>query len=442
MTDALIRLDDPDRFVRARAAEDLVARGGSGVRAAMLARLADETDPVRWPGVLTVLEGLGESVFDDLVAVIAGSGPSEVRRNAGMAFSSLRVPPARFATALGHPSAKVRDAALHALAMLGEAAAGQVSEVVPLLSDPEKAVREQAVQTCRAMGAGAVPVLRRVRRSAAPQRRAALEALAWLGALEGVDQRHVERLIRIKAPAETPKPMHLCGSWYAVPTDDQQAVLDAFGLSGPFPVTMRMGADARVTDLHYWSTPGHPHAKCARAYVTPALDGWTLVFGTFLAPGHQPVPDAEPDGDDETRCAALSRRFGRAACFSVNCGDSYSAWTLAEGGVVVRSYDCDEPESTIGPPHPAEKGCRLPHEEGLPSEAWDGFTPGPDSARWYEERLAEYGVLPECTAIDVAARFSVDPSALGPDTRVSGQGVLALTECGRRHGWPPAALEI
>ncbi|MEU9401424.1 hypothetical protein [Streptomyces sp. NPDC048242] len=73
----------------------------------------------------------------------------------------------------------------------------------------------------------------------------------------------------ITLPAEMPDGMHLCGSWYAVPTGDQDAVLEAFGLAEPEPVTLRAGAEAWKRDQHVWDR--RPHARCSRAFVSPVL---------------------------------------------------------------------------------------------------------------------------------------------------------------------------
>jgi hypothetical protein len=87
------RLDDPDRHVRRAAADELIAAGTDEVRDLMLARLRDETTEIEWPGVLTVLQGLGDRAFDALVDLLAGDNGAEVVRRAGSAFMDLRVPP-------------------------------------------------------------------------------------------------------------------------------------------------------------------------------------------------------------------------------------------------------------------------------------------------------------------------------------------------------------
>ncbi|GAA1421772.1 hypothetical protein ACFQZ4_41470 [Catellatospora coxensis] len=60
----------------------------------------------------------------------------------------------------------------------------------------------------------------------------------------------------------------------------------------------------------------------------------------------------------------------------------------------------------------------------------------------YTRIKAELGVPDTCGASQVAARMSVDPAALGAHTRLEGRAVLALTECGRRYGYPPSGLDI
>ncbi|MFD0537039.1 hypothetical protein ACFQY7_28205 [Actinomadura luteofluorescens] len=230
--------------------------------------------------------------------------------------------------------------------------------------------------------------------------------------------------------------MHLCGTWYAVPTGDRDAVLDAFDLSEPEPVTMRLGASAWNHDHH---VSRGDHGPCRRVYVTPSLDGWTLVFG-------DPFPDHEDDIDVsaiQDHCRDLSRRFGTAHWYGASCGDEWTAWCVAEGGDVVRYYDVFEPDDQIGS-HPAEDGYVLPHDDAFPDDAFDGIDLHDSAgfqARYFQVKK-DLGIPDDCHATTFAARASVDPSALGPRTSVQGHAVLALTSCGLRHGHPPGALRI
>lgn len=66
---------------------------------------------------------------------------------------------------------------------------------------------------------------------------------------------------------EVPDGMHLCGSWYALPTTDQDAVLEASGLGVGEPVTVRTGAAGR--NRH--NSSRRSHDVCARVFVSPVL---------------------------------------------------------------------------------------------------------------------------------------------------------------------------
>lgn len=237
---------------------------------------------------------------------------------------------------------------------------------------------------------------------------------------------------------EAPGPVHLCGFWYAVPTADQGSVLDAFDLGEGQVVSLRAGAETWNLDQHAWDADD-AHAACSRVFVSPVLDGWTLVFGSSSLDHHR-VEDAD---DPEAalapvvreRCVALSRRFGASHWYGMSCGDGWTAWCVAENGEVLRHYDAFDAEENgdDGPRHPAEAGYLLPHEDGFPEDAFDDVDVS-DSAAFtalHDRLKRELGIPDTCYADDIAARLSVNPGALGPHTAVSGQGVVALTACGR-----------
>ncbi|MEU9949375.1 HEAT repeat domain-containing protein [Streptomyces sp. NPDC047939] len=334
--------------------------------------------------------------------------------------------------------------------------AASIEGLIPLLGDLDPGARRSAVRALQAIGTAAVPHLQRVRRRRAPGprvRAGALEVLADLVGPDGLDSRDQEawrRLTRIKLLAETPDGMRLCGAWYAVPTADQDAVLAAFELGSPQPVTLRTGEAAWHRFRHSWDG-ARPHAACSRVFVSPVLDGWTLVFGHFSQDTHR-IENADDRADAfrlvvRQRCAELSRRFGSAHWYGVSGGDDWTAWCIAEGGEVVRHYDAyDAGESGDGGlPHPAEAGYLLPHQDkGLPRGAFEGVDVADTDAvvARYRQVKADLRIPDTCRADDIAARLSVDPGALGTHTRTSGHGVLALTACGREHGHPVGALPV
>ncbi|WP_330461030.1 HEAT repeat domain-containing protein [Streptomyces sp. NBC_00820] len=451
LTDALSGSRD-----RAEPARALLVEQGAEAVAAVLDVLCDEHSPVDWTVPADILRGIGEPALLPLAQAVATAASPEVARRAGWTLARLDVAdPKVYAPLLGHPDARVRTDALIALGNRGDTAASIAHLLVPSLGDPEPEVRRQAVRAFEAIGTAAVPELRRVRRARAsgPRIRAgALEALAAVGgpaALDPTDQEAWRRLTRIGLRTETPQGMHLCGSWYAVPGTDQDAVLDAFDLGEAHPVTLRTGAAAWNHDQHAWHRT-RPHEACARVFVSPVLDGWTLVFGDSSQDRHR-VEDAD-DREEvlaevvRQRCAALSRRFGSAQWYGMSCGDGWTAWCIAEEGEVVRHYDvftADE-EGDEGTPHPAESGYLLPHEDGFPEDAFDGvnLSDTEEFAARHREVKERLRIPDTCNADDIAARLSVDPQSLDARTRVTGHGVLALTACGREHGHPAGALPV
>jgi hypothetical protein len=436
-----------DSGERQAATRALVAAGAEAVGPLMAA--LHESPSWYAGGHIEALRHIGDPAFRPLVDALAqgptprahGGGPSPAYP-IGIAFTGLRVSDrAMFATVLGHDSANVRSWACAAVAELGADADADAEPYVPrvlallsdedpdvrysacravgwrtdessahlpallvLLADPVGFVREEARRAISGIGPRVVPTLREMRRSPGRQRRYALAGLAetvgWDG-LDAADQAVVRRLIRIRTPREVPEPFDPTGQWYAIPTSDQAAVLDALDLSDPMPVTMRLGQAAVARAYLQEGTV---------AYVTPVLDGWTLAFVW--------------NGEFEDGAVALSRRFGTAHAYVEwddyhGCGYA-TGWCIAENGAVIRSYAHQDGYSETGAPHPAEEGLVLPHEE-------------------IDEADDDVSV---CYATDIAGRISVDTSGIGPHTRVEGHPVLALTADGRRDGATPVALPI
>ncbi|MGV9313408.1 HEAT repeat domain-containing protein [Streptomyces sp. NPDC003691] len=383
---------------------------------------------------------------------------------------------------LGHPDPRVRENALAELQRRGEGAVAYGERLIELLGDANPGVRRRAVLAFEGIGPGALPVLRRVRRAAAAGpgiRAGALEALAAIGgpgAMDPADLAAVRRLTRVKRLAEIPEPLALCGFWYAIPTVDQTAVLDAFGLGDPEPVTLRTGAAAWCRDRHARGR-GAERGSRSRVFVSPGLDGWTLVFGDSSQDQESVRRGGGCTGGGSgrsmvrARCSALGGRFGAAQWYGASCGGAWTAWCIAEGPDIVRYYDVYDAErrGDEGPAHPAERGYLpahesaegnaegagtaqpgrvSPYEPGSASGRASGHPPAPGLPRPPGVRSAAprplSGAAPRepCRATAVAARLSVDPSALGPATAVTGSGVLALTAYGRRHGQPPGALPV
>ncbi|MDQ0957386.1 hypothetical protein QFZ66_001264 [Streptomyces sp. B4I13] len=452
-----------------RTARDALVERGAQAVAPVLEVLCDERSPVDWVVPTDVLCRIGEPALAPLAEALARAASAdspETARRAGWALGRLKVADAGvYVPLLSHSHPRVREDALFAFQCQGEAALEFTDQLIPLLGDPRESVRQRAVWAFAAIGGGVVPALRRVRREPAPGprlRAGALEALAAVGGPAALDPEDLDawrRLTTILRTGEIPEAMHLCGSWYAVPSADRSAVLDAFDLGDAEPVTLRTGAAAWNHDHHDWRHR-REHADCARVFVSPVLDGWTLVFGASSEDTHR-MEDADDALRDEVRervvrerCAALGRRFGAAQWYGMSCGDDWTAWCVAEGGEVVRYYDAFDAEESDedadggtgdgGPAHPAEAGYLLPHQDGFPDDAFDGVNPSDSEAfqARYRQVKEELAIPDTCYAVDVARRLSVDPGSVGAETTVGGHGVLALTACGRRHGHPAGALPV
>jgi HEAT repeats len=430
-----------------RAAHDLLVTMGAEAVGPVLAVLCDVTSPVPWHVSADVLRDLGEVSFGPVRDALAAATDREVRRRCAWTFHHLEVADlAVYLPALAHPSPEVRKSAAFAFQQAKERSEPHLDDLAVLLADPDDQVRQRAVWAFEEIGAVAVPLLRAIRRGGGRRRAAALTALAGIGgwdALESADRAAVTRLLAVKSAGEIPEPMHLCGSWWALPTTDQAAVLDAFTLVDPVPVTMRLGESAWNYDHHAGSGE---HASCRRMYVTPALDGWTLVFGSshLDTTGDDKSDEAALRDDVLARTAALSSRFGAAHWYGASCGDEWTAWCIAEKGRVVRYYDVFEPDDQIGDGHPAEQGYQLPHEDAFPDDAFDGVKIGDSDAfrARYGQVKEELDIPDDAHATSIAARISVDPESLGPQTVVTGRALLAVTVCNVGRPSPNGALRI
>ncbi len=309
------------------------------------------------------------------------------------------------------------------------------------------------------------PELREIRRTGDQAlRNAARTLLFGLGGPEALGEHDlalVRRLIRSKLAVEVPVAMRSCEFWYAIPTTDQAAVLDAFGLSDAEPVTMSLGTE--IWNQHYDSG----HQRCARVYVSPALDGWTLVFGRPSDDLHPADITEESSWSiepreqyramlanekvyrevDSERCVELSRRFSAAHLYFRSHGDSMTSWCIAEKGELVRFYDVSVPEELVGE-LPAENGYLLPHEDAPLPEGWADDIPDTENpldwqrewVRRYRRLKAELDIPDHCNADTIAEALSVHPGKIGPHTHVEGHGVIALTRCGREYGHPRTLL--
>ncbi|MGW5754423.1 hypothetical protein [Nocardia rhamnosiphila] len=223
-----------------------------------------------------------------------------------------------------------------------------------------------------------------------------LGAVADVGGWRALDideQATLRHALRDMSADETPRPLgeengDVLFDWLAVPTGDHAALLDELGLTCAVPAPQELG-------LGVWGSGG--------VYVTPQWDGWTLICGHGVS---IESADSTPSGLER-----LSRRFGAAHWYGADYG--CNGWALAENGKLVRLCmfgDALERDTFVGEPHRAEVDATLTRCADIDYDDED------DDGR------------PRCGPTDVAAYGSVDPTAVGPHTRVEGHGLIAISD--------------
>ncbi|MFI1766184.1 hypothetical protein ACH41H_29610 [Streptomyces sp. NPDC020800] len=269
------------------------------------------------------------------------------------------------------------------------------------------------------------PRLRSLRRdpAASPRsRRGAMAALVAGGGADALDDRDraaIERLIRVKISHETPSlpSSTLSGWWMAVPGASYEGVFEALDLHDRRPVTVTAGVQAAESQEIRLPGPDGAGHTVGRAFVTPELDGWRLVFGPFDLLVGDPW-----DGMIET-VERVSVHCGQAQFFFLDDAGGSDVWIVAENGRVIRQYAAESDPEWEGDPLP-----------------WETLAvDDPDFDPEYDEVPANAGTA---GARSACGSLSVDPGEVGPGTAVRGHGWLALTASGVGHGAFPGMLPI
>ncbi len=192
------------------------------------------------------------------------------------------------------------------------------------------------------------------------------------------------------------------------------------GLTRPRPVTFAE-AESVIDEDGHGDADGNPDGL-ARVYVSPEVDGWTLVIGWWCDPC-----GAERADEMLRLCTELSARYGRAQAYYYGAQGDGSAWLVAEHGAVLRRYcatgEAEDAGFTRGEPLPLERSRR---EQLMLSPTW-----GEDAD---DESESEWTSVAFHLAPEIAAALGPSPLTLTKDTRVRGTGVLALTPAGAEAG--------
>lgn len=189
---------------------------------------------------------------------------------------------------------------------------------------------------------------------------------------------------------DTPVPFGYNMGWFAVRSEDTDAVVTALKLSRLRKVGWGDGIEAIYEE----------EAENV-LFVGPPVNGWTLVVGRWTM----------GSGDEgsvrsiERLVTALSSRFGEAQAFATYRVIEYHHWMLAQRGSLVRSFaylgESGEVLASVGEPTPAERRLTwssLPQNEWMPDEE-DVFK--------------------------VAGQWSIDPIGLDSQVGPAARGALA-----------------
>lgn len=106
--------------------------------------------------------------------------------------------------------------------------------------------------------------------------------------------------------------------WFAVKTNDTQAVLDALKLKNIQISNWRTGIDGAYEGYYF---------------ISPAINGWTLVINSIM-----PDLSGTESPSPLTVISDLSLSFGEACYFGTHRVVEYHAWAKSINGKLVRAY--------------------------------------------------------------------------------------------------------
>ncbi|MCX4445058.1 hypothetical protein ACIOEZ_08135 [Streptomyces sp. NPDC087866] len=397
-------LDSGDSERVAAAVERLAAHGERALPRLLEGARAQHTSQ-RLQTYGSVLSSIGPPAFDAVLAAVRGG-----ELDSWLAVRLFRVfderCTGRYAALALDPDRWLSGYGFEGLLRLG------VDSEAGLLTLVDRAARGGDFQGAAGEYVGAMwdsfaPRLRELRRDPTaprPVRRGALGLLIEGGGLDALDDRDrvlVDRLVGAKLPGNVRNvpDTQLSAWWLAVPGATYEGVFEALGLHDPRPVTVEAGVAAAMCDEIRKPSPEDPDRGISRAFVTPELDGWRLVFGRF-----EQLVGYDDWNDMVATVERVSAACGRAQLFYVDDAGGADIWFAAENGLMTGQYA-------------AEGGSEAEDDED------------PDAVTG--------GVREAC------GDLSVDPDLVGVlDTVVRGHGWLAVTAPDMGHGQFPGLLPV
>jgi hypothetical protein len=202
-------------------------------------------------------------------------------------------------------------------------------------------------------------------------------------------------------------------SWLAVRGGTVEVIVKVLGLFDPKPATWSKGKE--VAGGYHKDCP-HEWGEFAGVFITPLVRGWRIVVGQYV--GAAPLVHSENDLRTGWRrvggwCRRLSRDFTEAHAFTDQAQMDWYSWILARGGSILRQVVFEDGKFLINHGRP----------QGVEARLIARFQPDELRSRWQPD----VGDVPR-----IAGEWSINPWRIGPRTRMSGQGYVAVTPLGRK----------
>jgi len=215
---------------------------------------------------------------------------------------------------------------------------------------------------------------------------------------------------------DTPDTPHSFGykmSWLAIPTQDSAKVITAVGLKDAVRANWASGVEAVYRGI----------SGLSQVFVTPPVEGWTLVVGLGL-PSFD-TPERTREFLDFINKVAAS--FPAFYYFGTHRVVDYHAWVKVAGGKIERAYAwLGERGQTL-----CESGNKSAEEVALGFAFFDERSPEAASTGYYERKSLRFPC--EEAVMKISAAWTINTLALDKRTE-KGTGYLGKINRGRTNG--------
>ena len=243
------------------------------------------------------------------------------------------------------------------------------------------------------------------------------------GSVTGSRARHAEAVERkISAQADHPRGFGYKISWFAVRTEDAEAVVVALKLGDVQRANWESGIDLA------YERSGNTGARYA-VFVTPPIAGWVLAVGKGLPVFDQEGEDSECRSDFLTLFMNVAAGFAEVQFFGTYRVVGYDAWFRARNGVIEREFSIADGQvcTNFGPQTAEERALGFLDLGERSAEAATDYIC--DCMETYGDSDSDDGhkcpLMPsEENTMALAGAWSIDPTTLEELDLPAGVGYL------------------